>query len=298
MTDVLHHHLVTALQYESQQYLSAIEEKAKHYEDSIRYAERIQFAILPNIKLFLENFQEALVLFKPKDIVSGDFYWIHSTTPVPPPLETTPLAPSKGGGGGVVYFAVGDCTGHGVPGALINMAGNTILRQIISNKGIDNPAEIIQHLDKELVGLFNDNLTQGITRDGMDIVLCRFDLLDRKLYFCTAGRPLLIIRNKELFEFESDLYGVGYADDQRKSFRLQEFDLKLGDQIYLFSDGYTDQFGGDNIKKFNRKRFRNLLTSISEFPMKRQSEELNTVFEEWKGKHEQIDDVCVLGIRI
>jgi serine phosphatase RsbU (regulator of sigma subunit) len=279
MTDVLHHHLVTALEYESQQYLSAIEEKAKHYEDSIRYAERIQFAILPNIKLFLENFQEALVLFKPKDIVSGDFYWIHKND-------------------NQVYFAVGDCTGHGVPGALINMAGNTILRQIISNKGIDNPAEIIQHLDKELVGLFNDNLTQGITRDGMDITLCRFDLLDRKLYFCTAGRPLLIIRNKELFEFESDLYGVGYADDQRKSFRLQEFDLKLGDQIYLFSDGYTDQFGGDNIKKFNRKRFRNLLTSISDFSMSRQSEELSTVFDEWKGKNEQIDDVCVLGIRI
>jgi serine phosphatase RsbU (regulator of sigma subunit) len=289
MTDVLHHHLTKALAFESQQHLSAIEEKAKHYEDSIRYAERIQFAILPNIKLFLENFQEALIMFKPKDIVSGDFYWIHSTSP---------LSPSNGGGMGVVYFAVGDCTGHGVPGALINMAGNTILRQIISNKGIDNPAEIIQQLDKELVGLFNDNLTQGITRDGMDITLCRYDLLDRKLYFCTAGRPLIIIRNRELIEFESDLYGVGYAEDETKTFRLQEFDLKLGDQIYLFSDGYTDQFGGDNIKKFNRKRFRNLLTSISEFPMNRQNEELNTVFEEWKGKHEQIDDVCVLGIRI
>lgn len=279
MTDVLHTHLTHALAFESQQYVTALEEKARHYEDSIRYAERIQYSILPNLKLFLDNFQDALVFFKPKDIVSGDFYWIHKNE-------------------NQVYFAVGDCTGHGVPGALINIAGNTILRQIISNKGYDNPADIVQQLDKELVGLFNDNLTQGHTRDGMDIVLCRLDLLTKKLYFSTSGRPLIIIRDKELFEFESGLYGVGFAEETNKKFNSQEFDLKLGDQIYLFSDGYTDQFGGDTIKKFNRKRFRNLLTSIVDFKMSRQAEELAVVFDEWKGKLEQIDDVCVLGIRI
>jgi serine phosphatase RsbU (regulator of sigma subunit) len=279
MTDVLQLHLATALEKESKRYLEEVEEKAQHYEDSIRYAERIQQAILPNINLFLHNFLDAMVYFQPKDIVSGDFYWIHKNE-------------------GLVYFAVGDCTGHGVPGAMLTMAGNTVLRQIINNRGLEEPIDIIKALDKELVGLLNDNLTTGHARDGMDLILCKYDLHEKTLTFCAAGRPLILVRKGSLYEFDSGLDAVGFSEKTEKQFSQEVLKLKAGDQIYLFTDGYTDQFGGENIKKFNRKRLRSLLESISDFSMARQQEELATVFSEWKGRHQQIDDVCVLGVRI
>jgi serine phosphatase RsbU (regulator of sigma subunit) len=279
MTDVLQLHLATALEQESKRYLNEVEEKAQHYEDSIRYAERIQQAILPNIQLFRDNFMDAMVLFQPKDIVSGDFYWIHKNE-------------------GLVYFAVGDCTGHGVPGAMLTMAGNTVLRQIINNRGMEEPVDIIRALDKELVGLLNDNLTVGHARDGMDLVFGKYDLLEKTLTFCAAGRSLILVRKGSLYEFDSGPDAVGFSEKQEKQFRQEVLKLKSGDQIYLFTDGYTDQFGGENVKKFNRKRLRSLLESITDFSMSRQQQELETVFHEWKGKNQQIDDVCVLGVRI
>jgi serine phosphatase RsbU (regulator of sigma subunit) len=279
MTDVLQLHLATALEHESKRYLQEVEEKAQHYEDSIRYAERIQQAILPNIQLFLNNFLDAMVYFQPKDIVSGDFYWMHKNE-------------------GAVYFAVGDCTGHGVPGAMLTMAGNTVLRQIINNRGVEEPVDIIKALDKELVGLLNDNLTIGHARDGMDLVFCKYDLHEKKLTFCAAGRPLILVRKGVLYEFESGPDAVGFSEKTEKQFHQEVLQLKAGDQLYLFTDGYTDQFGGENVKKFNRKRLRSLLESITDFHMTRQQQELETVFNEWKGKHQQIDDVCVLGVRI
>jgi len=218
-------------------------------------------------------------LYKPKDIVAGDFYWME------PVGDTT-------------FFAAADCTGHGVPGALVNIAGNTILRQLIRQDGISDPGIIMYLLNEELVSLFNENLSSGSTHDGMDIVFCKFNLSKMKASYCGAGRPLLLVRDGQLIEFKKGPSAIGYNMDETKVFETESFDLEMGDTFYLFSDGYTDQFGGDNVKKFNRKRFRNLLMSIYEFKMKKQGKELALSFNSWKGKHEQIDDVCVIGVRV
>jgi serine phosphatase RsbU (regulator of sigma subunit) len=259
--------------------LTFLEQRATEMEESIRYAGSLQRSILPNELIFKNIFTDAFVLFQPKDIVSGDFYWIFQHHDD-------------------VYFAVGDCTGHGVPGALVNIAGNTLLRQIIRLEGADDPALIIRLLDTELTSLFNENLTEGSRRDGMDIVFCKFNLRQRRGSFCGAGRPLFLIREGELHEFKKGADSIGYKTDGEKEFETIHFGLEEGDQFYLFSDGYTDQFGGDNVKKFNRNRFRNLLLSIQEMPSEKQSKELKLQFDTWKGVQEQVDDVCVIGLKI
>lgn len=259
--------------------LSYLEQRAIEMEESIRYAGNLQRSILPNERIFQNVFHDAFVLFQPKDIVSGDFYWIFQHHDD-------------------VYFAVGDCTGHGVPGALVNIAGNTLLRQIIRLEGVSDPAMIIRLLDQELTSLFNENLTEGTRRDGMDIVFCKFNLRQMKGSFCGAGRPLFLIREGELVEFKKGADSIGYKAEGVKEFETIHFGLEEGDQFYLFSDGYTDQFGGENVKKFNRNRFRNLLLSLSEMSMGKQKNELEFHFENWKGSQEQVDDVCVIGLQI
>lgn len=261
------------------QRLAYLESKASEMEESIRYAGNLQRSILPNERIFQNIFNDAFVMFQPKDIVSGDFYWIFQHHDD-------------------VYFAVGDCTGHGVPGALVNIAGNTLLRQIIRLEGVSDPALIIRLLDNELTALFNENLTEGTRRDGMDIVFCKFNLKSRKGSFCGAGRPLYLIREGQLVEFKKGPDSIGYNPDGIKFFETIHFSLEKGDTFYLFSDGYTDQFGGENIKKFNRNRFRNLLLSMQEFSLSKQKKELELSFENWKGIQEQVDDVCVIGIKV
>lgn len=262
-----------------QERLSYLEERAHEMEESIRYAGSLQRSILPNERIFQTVFKDAFILFQPKDIVSGDFYWIFQHQDE-------------------VYFAVGDCTGHGVPGALVNIAGNTLLRQIIRLDGVSDPALIIQMLDIELVSLFNEHLTEGMTRDGMDVIFCKFNLKQMKGSFCAAGRPLVLVRDGQLIEFKKGTHSIGYTPDGPKVFVTETFDLNEGDQFYMFSDGYTDQFGGENVKKFNRNRFRNLLTSISEMPMAKQKKELIFSYQNWKGRQSQVDDICVIGISI
>jgi serine phosphatase RsbU (regulator of sigma subunit) len=259
--------------------IEKLETKANELEQSIRYAGSLQKSILPPPSLFNDIFDDAFVLYQPKDIVGGDFYWLSQ-------FENE------------VYFAVGDCTGHGVPGAMVNIAGNTILRQLIRKKGLSEPSDIIEELDKELIGLFNENKSEGQTYDGMDVVFCKFNLDEMKGSYCGAGRPLILVRDGEIIEYKKGLSSVGYNIFGEKRFETVEFDLEVGDLFYLFSDGYTDQFGGDNIKKFNRKRFRNLLTSIADMNLTKQKKELDLTLQNWMGNHEQIDDVCVLGIKI
>jgi serine phosphatase RsbU (regulator of sigma subunit) len=259
--------------------LAYLEAKANEMVESIRYAGSLQRSILPNEQIFKNCFKDAFVLFEPKDVVSGDFYWIYQHQDE-------------------VYFAVGDCTGHGVPGALVNIAGNTILRQIIRQEGVSEPGDIMRLLDAELVSLFNENLSEGNTRDGMDIVFCKFNLKQMRGSSCGAGRPLLLVREGHLVEFKKGPDAIGYSSILEKEFETIYFDLQEGDEFYLFSDGYTDQFGGDNVKKFNRKRFRNLLTSLTGMSSDKQKKELEFSYENWKGKQEQIDDVCVIGVRI
>ena len=259
--------------------LAELEAKSREMEESIRYAGSLQQSILPNERIFQNAFMDAFVLFQPKDIVSGDFYWIYQHHDD-------------------VYFAVGDCTGHGVPGALVNIAGNTLLRQIIRLEGVSDPATIIRLLDNELTSLFNENLTVGTRRDGMDIVFCKFNLRTGFGSFCGAGRPLVLIREGQLVEFKKGSDSIGYCLNCNKEFETVNFNLQKGDIFYLFSDGYTDQFGGENVKKFNRQRFRNLLLSIAEMPLDKQKKELVLSYQNWKGKQEQVDDICVIGVKI
>jgi serine phosphatase RsbU (regulator of sigma subunit) len=262
-----------------QQRIEELETQTQYLHESMRYAGSIQRSILPNERVFQNVFTDAFVIFEPKDIVSGDFYWIFQHNDD-------------------VYFAVGDCTGHGIPGALVNIAGNTLLRQIIRLEGFSDPAKIIAKLDEELTLLFNENLTQGIQRDGMDIVFCKFNLTKKTGSFCGAGRPLVLVRDGELIEFKKGPDAIGHCSKDEKIFETVDFELQSGDQFYLFSDGYTDQFGGENVKKFNRKRLRSLLTSLTDKTSAQQKEELLFHFKQWKGKQEQVDDVCLLGIKI
>ena len=264
---------------ELEERLSLLEQKSRKMDESIRYAGSLQQSILPSERQFQNAFRDSFVFFKPKDIVSGDFYWIYLY-------------------GNDIYFALGDCTGHGVPGALLNIAGNTILRQIIRLEGVSDPSLILTLLDDEITSLFNENLTNGATRDGMEIALCKFNLKTNKGQFCGAGRPLILIRDGQLIEFKKNQRSIGYDGSKKKQFVTTEFNLMKNDSFYLFSDGYTDQFGGENVKKFNRKRFRNLLLSIQEFSMDLQHKELTFSYNNWKGAQEQIDDVCVIGVKI
>ena len=266
-------------QNELLQRIAYLEEKSAEMQESIRYAGSLQHSILPNQRVLQNIFNDAFVLFQPKDVVSGDFYWTFQHNDD-------------------VYFAVGDCTGHGVPGALVNIAGTTLLRQIIRLEGVSDPALIMRILDHELVSLFNDNLTEGTRKDGMDIVFCKFNLRNKTGSFCGAGRPLILVRDGELVEFKKGADAIGYSSDGEKNFETIHFSLVEGDQFYLFTDGYTDQFGGDNVKKFNRKRFRNLLQSLDGFAFDKQKKELELSFNNWKGNQEQIDDVCLIGVRI
>ncbi len=266
-------------QNELLQRIAYLEEKSAEMQESIRYAGSLQLSILPNQRVLQNIFNDAFVFFQPKDVVSGDFYWTFQHNDD-------------------VYFAVGDCTGHGVPGALVNIAGTTLLRQIIRLDGVSDPALIMRILDYELVSLFNDNLTEGTRKDGMDIVFCKFNLRKKTGSFCGAGRPLILVRDGELVEFKKGTDAIGYTSDGEKNFETIHFSLVEGDQFYLFTDGYTDQFGGDNVKKFNRKRFRNLLQSLDGFAFDKQKKELELSFNNWKGNQEQIDDVCLIGVRI
>ncbi|AEA43621.1 PP2C family protein-serine/threonine phosphatase [Fluviicola taffensis] len=259
--------------------INYLEEQAKTLQESMRYAGSLQRSILPNERIFQNVFSDAFVIFQPKDIISGDFYWIFQHHDE-------------------VYFAVGDCTGHGVPGAMVNIAGNALLRQIIRLEGLSDPAKIVELLDQELTSLFNEHLTEGTTRDGMDLVFCKFNLSQMKGSFCGAGRPMILIRNGQLVEFKKGLDSIGHTSKESKEYETIHFGLEKGDQFYLFSDGYTDQFGGENVKKFNRQRFRNLLSSITDFDLEKQKSELIFHYNNWKGKQEQVDDICVVGIRI
>jgi len=261
------------------QQVSTLKTKVREMNESIQYASILQQSILPNIHLFLESFSDAFVFYEPKDILSGDFYWYYKHK-------------------NDIYFAVGDCTGHGVPGALVSMAANSFLQQIIKQKGIYNPSKIVELLDQEISTLLNSNRIVGTTNDGIDLGLCKFNLKTKKGHFCGAGRPLYLIRKGELIEFNKGKNAIGYVAGTKKEFRSVYFDLKKNDTFYLFSDGYTDQFGGENIKKYNRKRFKKMLASLQNKSLYNQENELRLSFDNWKGKQDQIDDVCVLGIKI
>lgn len=257
-----------------------IEIKNKDITDSITYSKRIQEATLPPKELKYKLFPDAFVLFKPKDIVSGDFYWYAEKN-------------------GKRLIAACDCTGHGVPGALMSMIGNNILNQIVNEKDITSPEEILNHLHMEIRKSLKQQ-EQAENRDGMDIALAVFDS-ENRISFAGAQRPLWIIRKnaEDVEEIKGNKFSIGgLQTEEDRKFSGHQITLSKGDSIYLFSDGYVDQFGGSGGKKFMTRNFRQLLMNIHNEPMARQELVIDQTIEKWKGNREQIDDILVIGIRI
>ncbi|MBI4646944.1 MAG: SpoIIE family protein phosphatase, partial [Bacteroidia bacterium] len=270
-----------------------IEEIHKDLTDSVNYAKRLQSSALPDRKLLYEHFNESFIVFKPKDVVSGDFYWFVKV------LDS-------------FVVTVADCTGHGVPGAFMSMISMTLLKEIVINEYITQPDVILRKLRKEIIIAFKQTGASGEPKDGMDISLCSINLKTLEMQWSGANNPLYIIQTVasqpfELKEIKPDKMPVAYYEKMDK-FTLHELKLNKGDIIYLASDGYQDQFGGRNGKKFLSKRFKELLLktcpdmSQQVKSMKEQEEILDKTIESWmhgyETKYEQTDDITVMGIKI
>jgi len=256
-----------------------IEEKNKNITDSIIYAKRIQDATLPGKDLVKNYLQDSFVLFKPKDIVSGDFYWLER-------VDDT------------ILFAVVDCTGHGVPGAFLSLIGHNSLNQIVNELKIYQPNKILEELNRIVTKtLHNDSIGTTTIKDGMDMAICSLNLTTNVLQFAGAFNPLYLVRDNNMEEIKGDKFPIGAGFAQNPEFTNNVIQLKEGDCIYLFSDGYADQFGGPKGKKFKYSRFKEVLVEINDKAMVEQHDILNRMIEEWQGDLEQIDDVCVIGIR-
>jgi serine phosphatase RsbU (regulator of sigma subunit)/Tfp pilus assembly protein PilF len=251
-----------------------VEEKNKEILDSINYAKRIQTAILPTSKVIKQYLPSSFILYKPKDVVAGDFYWLEHKD-------------------GKVLFAAADCTGHGVPGAMVSVVCNNGLNRSVREYGLSDPGLILDKTRQIVIEEFEKS--EEDVKDGMDIALC--SLSNNTLKYAGANNPLWIIRNGEVIETKANRQPIGISDIQ-KPFITHVFELKKGDTIYMFSDGYVDQFGGEKGKKFKVKALRTLLLSIQDKPMEEQKLLIDSTFEIWKGELEQIDDICVIGVRV
>lgn len=257
-----------------------IEEKNKHITDSIIYAKRIQEAILPPEEVFCNYLHNSFVLYKPKDIVSGDFYWIERKE-------------------NKILFAVVDCTGHGVPGAFMSIIGFNGLNQIVNEYNITQPAEILNQLNLIITNTLRQREEDSKIRDGMDMSICCIDLENNRLEFAGANNPIFIVRNNKVIEVTADHHPIGnFIGEDQFRFTNHEITLFANDRIYLSSDGYADQFGGPHGKKLKYTQFRDILLSNHHRPMLEQKQLLDKLFEEWRGELEQIDDVCVIGVGI
>jgi len=255
-----------------------LELRDKNITDSLIYAQRIQEALLPSEVYFRKHFKDSFIFFKPKDIVSGDFYWI-------------------GEKGDKVFIVAADCTGHGVPGALMSMIGMEIIEKTINEDNIEMPSKILSILNKGLEKTFSRGKNIGtIIRDGMDIGLCAIDKKRKKLFYSGAFFPLYLIRNNCLSEIKGDKIIIG-MNRENIPYTEHELDLLEGDILYIFSDGYIDQFGGAENKKFMYRRFRYLLSTIHRFPMNDQKSILEENIKTWIGKNDQIDDIMVIGFK-
>jgi serine phosphatase RsbU (regulator of sigma subunit) len=256
-----------------------IREKNKDITDSINYAQKIQQAILPDQNEFTKHFPDSFVLFKPKDIVSGDFYWLAQKNDY-------------------VFYAAIDCTGHGVPGGFMSMLGSSLLNEIINDKNVFEPGDILDLLRIKIIQALKQKGESGENKDGMDMCLCRINKDRNELVYAAANNPLWIVRNNELLEFASNKQPVGISVGNFSQFEQSTVPLKSNDCIYIFTDGYADQFGGPKGKKFKYKPLKELLIANNKSPMHSQKEILDSTIMNWKGEMEQVDDILLIGIRI
>jgi serine phosphatase RsbU (regulator of sigma subunit) len=256
-----------------------LEVKTREITDSIRYAERIQGAILPPEQKWNHILPNSFIFYQPKDILSGDFYWIAEV-------------------GSNVFIAAADCTGHGVPGALISIVNFNLLNKAVLEKGLLEPKEILDSVNIWLTETLNQKDSESIIKDGMDISFISIDKVSGKCTFAGANNPIYHFSGSEMYELKENRFPVGgYIHEEIQPFTSQEIQLKPGDTIYLFSDGFPDQFGGEKGKKYKYRAFKETLSKAKNFPISQQKVFLNQTYHTWKGDHEQTDDILIIGIQ-
>ncbi len=256
-----------------------IELKNIEITDSISYAKRIQASLLPDMNKLKDNFSDAFILFIPRDIVSGDFYWFDKF------------------GDDKFMIVCADSTGHGVPGAFMSMIGSTLLQDIISRQHITRPSQILKTLDSQIFSTLNQNIELGVSNDGMDMVVCEIGLKTRHIRFASAMRPVIVILEGESLYIKGNRSSIGGESVAEKFFDDQEYYFREGDILYLFTDGLPDQFGGSDGKKMKVARLKALLEEIKALSMDEQKEKITQFFMDWKGANEQVDDILMMGIR-
>jgi serine phosphatase RsbU (regulator of sigma subunit) len=272
-----------------------ISEKNKEITDSIQYAKRIQKALLAPAYILDNNLGEHFILYKPKDIVSGDFYWANSVSSSEPGVRSAaphsvselPTLNCE-----LFYLAVCDSTGHGVPGAFMSLLNITYLNEAINEKKIAEPHLILNYVREKLI----NTISQDGARDGMDGILLCFNKQKNTITYAAANNGPIIKNNNGIILLPADKMPVG-KDEKTSSFSLHTIDVNKGDMIYLVTDGYADQFGGSKGKKFKYKQLEETLLSVSPLQIKEQKEILDKKFEDWKGALEQVDDVLIIGIK-
>jgi len=255
-----------------------VDEKQKEILDSINYAKRIQTALMANAKVMNENLPEHFVYFKPKDIVAGDFYW---------------AAPVSDG---FVYITA-DSTGHGVPGAFMSLLNISKLNDAINQK-MTRPDLVLNEVKDGIIRALNPEGSQEESKDGMDAILCKLDHKNMKLQYAAANNSFCIVRKREVIQLKADKMPVGKSHDDNGKFTFNEILLEKGDMIFTFTDGYGDQFGGPEGKKFKHKKLRDIFLEVSELPINNQKEIISERFDDWKGDLEQVDDVLIIGVRV
>ncbi len=256
-----------------------IAEKKQEIDSSIQYAKGIQQAILPKLDELTTQFNQSFVYYKPKDVVSGDFYWFAK-------VETN------------FYCIAADCTGHGVPGALMSIIGIEKIVQAIFGKKIIEPGNILSFLNIQIKQVLKQHSDESKQKDGMDLSLIKFNQDCSEVEFSGANRPLIIVRNNTLIEYKADKTAIAGFTSDDQLFETTKISLQKNDMLYLFTDGYADQFGGEEGKKFMTKNLKNLLLSIADLPAYHQQENIKQAFKNWKQNYEQVDDVLVIGIKI
>lgn len=271
---------VEARTHEIQIQSGIIEEKNKDILSSIHYAKRIQRALLASDTLLKNNLPDYFILYKPKDIVSGDFYWADE-------------APD-----GKFLLLTGDCTGHGVPGAFMSLLNISIVHELTFSHRLSRPDLLLNTQRDAIIMSLNPEGADEQSKDGMDCILCSFDFPNKKMEFAMANNPLWILRNGELIEYKPDKQPVGLYEESKKDFTLHTVQLQKGDIIYTLTDGFADQFGGPKGKKFKDSQLKEKLLEICNHPLDQQKIILEKTFEDWKGNLEQVDDVLVIGIKI
>ncbi len=252
----------------------------KEITDSINYAKRIQDALMTSTVYMKDVIPKSFIFFVPKDVVSGDFYWVYKNPK------------------GQIFFTAVDCTGHGIPGAFMSMIGNSFLNEIIIENKIEDTGQILNKMREQIIKSLDQKAAQANNKDGMDMALCKYDPKKKTVQYSGAYNPLIHISGKEINHIKGDNQPIALHTGKKLPFTSHEIEVKKGDMLYIYSDGFADQFGGERGKKYMSGKFKKFLLSISDKPIDQQETLIKEEFANWMGENEQIDDVCVMGVRV